>query len=161
MRHPAFPLSRSLRMVSCLLMLLCFAAAAETRPPMGPPLSAQHDHSTRDRTASVHKWLSVLHQSTVQVWTREHRWFLRPCWRVSFPLMATEPHRGVDDGNGEASDTIGSTEFAPLALLSWPWPRGPGGPASNPRASRTPLAFRSFTPSDSFLPRPPPAPPIA
>lgn len=160
MRHPTFPLSRTLWMVSCLLLLLCFAAAAETRSPIGLPASGRHDHATQASTASVHKWLSALHQSTVQVWGREHKSFLRPCSRVSLPLVTTDPHRGIDDRTGEASDTIGSNEFAPLGLLSWPWPRAPGGAASNPRASQTPLASRSFTPIDSFLPRPPPAPPI-
>jgi hypothetical protein len=160
MRHPTFPLSRTLWMVLCLLALLCFAAAADTRPPTGGPASGRHDHAAQNRTASVHKWLCALHQSTVQVWTREHRWFLRTCSRVLYPLMMTEPHRAVDDGSAEASDTIGSSEFAPLGLLWWPWPRAPGGASSNPRASHTPRACRSFTPIDSFLPRPPPAPPI-
>src|SRR5215470_12273667 len=103
MRCRVFPLSRTIWMVSCLLVLLCFATAAETRRPKGVSSAGQRDRATQNRKPSVHRWLSALHESTVQVWTREHRWLLRPCSRVSFPLMMTEAHRGVDDGNAEAS----------------------------------------------------------
>jgi len=156
MRVRVFPLSRAIWMVSCLLVLLCFASAAEIRRPRGLAYAGQRDRATQNRKPSVHRWLSALHESTVQAWTREHRWLLRPCSRATFPLMMAEAHGAVDDGNAEASDTIGSGECAPLALLLWPWPRAPGLDASNARASSTPPAGRSFTPIDSFLPRPPP-----
>lgn len=143
-------------MVSCLLVLLCFATAAETRRPTGLTAPGQHDRARQNHRPSVHGWLSTLHESTVQARTRGHKWFLRPCSRVSFPLMMTEAHHGVDDGAEEAPDTNASAAFAPLALLLWPWARAPGLAESNARVFPASPACRSFTSIDSFLPRPPP-----
>ena len=156
MRRPTLLLSRTIWMVSCLLLLLCVATAAGTRHPTGSAAAGQRGRVAHTSKPAVHRWLSALHQSTVQVWTREHRWFLRPCSRASFPLVMTETHHGVDDGDGEASDTTASASFAPLALLLWPRPRAPGLSGSNARAAHAPPARRSFTPVDSFRPRPPP-----
>lgn len=156
MHRPVFSLGRTIWMVSCLLVLLCFATAPEARQPIGPTANSQRAGAAQNRKPSVHRWLSALHESTVQVWTREHRWFLRPCSRVSFPLVMTDAHRAVDDGDAEASDTMASASLAPLALLLWPWPQAPGLAASKARTTHTAPACRSFRPIDSFLPRPPP-----
>jgi hypothetical protein len=148
-------------MCACLLLLLLLlrlATAAEARRPTGLHTGgSQHDVVTQNRESFVSGWLSVLHESTVQVWTREHRWFLRPCSRVAFPTTLTQAHRhGLDDGDGEPSDTNPPAPFAALTPLLWPWTRAPDVVASHARAPQTAPACRSFTPVDPFVPRPPP-----
>ena len=157
MRHPTFPLGRAIWMVcACLLLLLPFSTVAETRRPTG--LDGGRPHLvTHHRAPSVRGWLSALHDSTVQAWTREHRWFLRACSRISFPSTMTKTHRhGLEDGDAETSDPISSSTFTPLAPFLSPRPRAPDLAASKARSSYSAPAYRSFTPVDSFLPRPPP-----
>jgi hypothetical protein len=146
-------------MCTCLLLLPRLAMAAEARRPTGLHISAgQLDVVAQKSEPSVRDWLSALHESLVQVWTREHKWFLRPCSRVAFPTTMTQPHsHGLDDGNGEPSYTTAPDPFTALTPLLWPWTRPPDLIASHTRSPHTTSPHRSFTPVDPFVPRPPPA----
>jgi len=148
MRHRKFPFNPvSYLACACLLLCLRFAIAAE--PPVSVWVSASHIGEV------VYAGGPLLRVIAADL-DRLHR-FLPSCSQTAFPSTVTETHRrGLEDGDGEPSDTDTPTEFAPLIPHLWPSPRAPDLIASNARAPHSAPAYRSLTLVDPFLPRPPP-----
>jgi hypothetical protein len=141
---------------ACLLLLPGFATATSHAQDLirkhgsGLRVVARNlDHA--GPTARVRCW-------TIPDWARRYVQHRSARSRVAFRLVISEAHHyGIDDGTDDSADTNTATEFAPLTSLLCPLPRAPDLVASRARICHTAPAYRSFTPVDPFLPRPPPA----